>query len=91
MFCLNRLTRSTQAVVSTVDMVPQFRSLGEQAFRAQLQKQRDFFAKVLNQLPDIARISEEAVFEEAERLVKQLLLTLRNLRAAFTDVLPRWL
>ena len=68
---------------------PLFRGLGEEAFRAQLGKQHAHFNSLLRQLPDLARVANDAVFAETERLLKQLLFTLRNLRAAFVDILPK--
>ena len=45
--------------MSTVDLVPLFRRLGEEAFQTQLQKQHAFFESVLKQLPDFSRLGDQ--------------------------------
>lgn len=48
-----------QGIVSTVDLVPLFRSLGEETYKEQLHRQYELFSSILKQMPSFAKITDE--------------------------------
>lgn len=83
-----RLPAPLNRVAGTVDLVPPFRALGEQAFVGQVRRQRVQLLEFIVETPGFDRVGDEDAFAAVETGVKRQVYHLNQLAGSWADIMP---
>ncbi|NWI95748.1 ZW10 protein, partial [Pitta sordida] len=78
----------SNSMASFVDLVPAFRRLGMECFKAQMRVQREEILERLSSARNFSNMDDEENFRAANKAIKQVLHQLKRLGQVWQDVFP---
>ncbi|NXM74576.1 ZW10 protein, partial [Serilophus lunatus] len=87
-FCYHTTHLLSNGAASFVDLVPAFRRLGMECFKAQMRVQKGEILERLSSARNFSNMDDEENFHAANKAIRQVLHQLKRLGQVWQDVLP---